>query len=64
MIVTKIPTDLVRNLPLSCFFISRKPKTRIRFLASWWSDNEKYFCFLFIANHALLQTQAEFNRLL
>ena len=39
-------------------------KTRIRFLASWWFGNKKYFCFLFIASHALLQSYAEFNRLL
>ena len=44
------------------FFISYKPKTRIRFSASWWSGNEKYFCFLFIASRALLQSYAEFNR--
>ena len=33
------------------------------FSASWWSGNEKYFCFLFIASGALLQSHAEFNRL-
>ena len=44
-------------LSFSPFFFSffpYKPKTRIRFLASWWSGNEKCLCFLFIASHALL----------
>ena len=39
-----------------------KPKTRIWFLASCSSANEKYFCFLVIASRAL--SCAEFNRLL
>ena len=56
-----IPTDLMTN-PLSV--LSYKPKTRIRFSASWWPGNEKYFCFLFIASRALLQSDAEFNRVL
>ena len=44
------------------FVLSYKPKTtRIWISESWWSDNEKYFCFLFIASHALLQSHAEFN---
>ena len=67
IIVTIIPSYLVRNLLLSCFFfffISYKPKRRIWFSASWWSVNEKYLCFLFIARRALLQSHAEFNRLL
>ena len=42
--------------------LSYKPKTRIWFSASWWSSNEKYFCFLFIGSRALLQSHAEFNR--
>ena len=50
IIVTIIPTDLVKNLLLPSFFISCKPKTRIWFSANWWSGNEKYFCFLFIAS--------------
>ena len=48
--VTIIPTDLVTNLLLSSFCVS--------------SGNEKYFCFLFIAIRALLQSHAEFNGLL
>ena len=32
--------------------------------ANWWSSNKKYFCFLLIASRALLQSHAEFNRLL
>ena len=43
---------------------SQKPKTRIKFPASWWSRNAKYFCFLFIASRALLQRHVEINRLL
>ena len=27
------------------FSLSYKPKTRIRFSATWWSGNKKYFCF-------------------
>ena len=57
-----IPTDLVINWLLSFFIFSCKPKARIRFSASWWSGNEKYFCFLFITGLALLQSHAEFNR--
>ena len=65
IIVTIIPTDLVTNLLLSSFFfLSYKPKTRTWFSASWWSGNEKYFCFLFIGSRALLQSHAEVNRLL
>ena len=45
------------------FIFSYKPITRIGVSASWWSGNEKYFCFLFIASRALLQSHAEFNRL-
>ena len=46
------------------FLFSYKPKIRIRFSASWWSGTEKYFCFLFIASRALLQSHAQFNRIL
>ena len=63
IIVTMIPIDLYANLLLSSFCPSYKPKTKIRFSASWWSGNEKYFCFLFIAS-PLLQSYAEFNRLI
>ena len=62
IIVTIIPTNLVINFyPL--FVLSYKPKTRIWFSASWWSGNEKYFYFLFIASSAVLQSHAKFNRL-
>ena len=58
MVVTIIRTDLVTNLFLSSFFfLSHKLKTRVKFSASWWSGNEKYFSFLFIAIRALLQSQ-------
>ena len=46
------------------FVLFYKPKKRVWFAASWWSGNEKYFCFLFIASRALLQSHPEFNILL
>ena len=46
------------------FVLSCKTKTRIKFWASWWSGNEKYCCFLFIASRGLLQSHAKFNKLL
>ena len=64
IIVTIIPTDLVTNQLLTLFVLSYKPKTRIRFSASWWTGNEKYFRFLFVASRAQLQSHVEFNRLL
>ena len=64
IIVTIIPTGLVPVHFYPLFALSYKPKPRIRFSASWWSGNEKYFCFLFITSRALLQSYAEFNRLL
>ena len=54
IIVTVIPTDLVTSLL----------KAGIWFSPSWWSGNEKYFCFLFTVSPALLQSYAEFKRLL
>ena len=64
IIITIIPTDLVQVRFYPLFVLSYKPKTRIRFSASWWSGNEKYFCFLFTASRALLQSHAELKRLL
>ena len=64
IIVTKIPADFVTNSLLSSFCPFLQAKTRIRFSASWWSGSKKYFCFLFIASRALLQSHTEFNRLL
>ena len=64
IIVIIIPTDLVTNVLLSIFVLSQKPKTRIKFSASWWPGNEKCFCSLFTASGALLQSHAEFSRLL
>ena len=46
-IVNMIPADLVAHLFYPLFALSDKPKTRIRFSASWWSGNEKYFCFFY-----------------
>ena len=63
IIVTIIPTDLVKISFYSLLVLFNKRKTRIRFSASWWSGNEKYFCFLFVASRALLQRHAELNRL-
>ena len=43
IIVTFIPSDLVKNLFLTPFSSFVKPKTKIRFPAIWWSDNKKFF---------------------
>ena len=51
IILTITPTGLVSE-------------SRIRFSPSWWSGNKKYFWFLFIASRPLLQSHAEFSRLL
>ena len=64
MMLNIIPTNIVANSLLSFFFLSQKSKPVIKFSATWWSGNEKLFCFLFIANRALRQKNAEFNRLL
>ena len=64
MIVTIIPTDLVKNSLLSSFVLFYTSKTRIRFSASWWSGNKKYFCFFFITSCTLLQSHVKFNKLL
>ena len=64
IIVTIIPTDLVNNSLLSSFCPFLQTKNKNQFFHKWWSGNEKYFYFLFIASHALLQSHAEFNRLL
>ena len=72
IIVTIIPIDLVTNWLLSSFFPSLQTKNKNQVSAriknqesaSWWSGDEKYFCFLLIASPALLQSHAEFNRLL
>ena len=45
------------------FLPFRKIQKKIKLPASWWSGNEKYFCFVFILGLALLQSHAEFNRL-
>ena len=63
-IATTFPTDLIEIHFYPLFVLSYKPKTRINFSAGWYSGNEKYFCFLFIASRAQLQSHAEFNRLL
>ena len=59
IIITVIPGDLVTNLSL--FVLSYRPKTGIRFSASWWPGNEKN---LFKASHTLLLSHAEINRIL
>ena len=64
MIVTKISPSLNINSLLSLFCPFLETKKRIKFLASWWSGNEKNFCLLFLACHTLLQKYAEFNGLL
>ena len=59
IIITVIPGDLVTNWSL--FVLSYRPKTGIRFSASWCPGNEKN---LFKASHALLLSHAEVNRIL
>ena len=67
LIVFIIPTDLIMNSLLYFFVFSYKPKTRIRFSASWWFYSEKNFC-VFVYSEPLstskLQSHAELNRLL
>ena len=62
--LTIIPTDLVTNWLLFSFCPFLQTKNKNQVLISWWSCNEKYFCSLFIASLALLQSHVEFNRLL
>ena len=57
--VTIIPRGLVGNYFLSSFYPFLQTKNMIRFSASWWSGDEKYFCLLFVASGALLQSNAE-----
>ena len=45
------------------FLTNQKQESGFQLL-SWWSGNEKYFCFVFIASRVLLQSNAEFNRFL
>ena len=54
-IVTVTAKDLMANFLSYLFWPFIKSKNSIKFPSSWWSANEKYFCFLFIANHTLLQ---------
>ena len=63
IIVTIIRTDLVINSPLSPF-CPLEAKNKNQILASWWSGNEKYFCFFFKVSRALLQSHVKFNRFL
>ena len=35
---------------------------RIKFSVSWWSGNKKFFCVLFKASCALLQSHIKFNK--
>ena len=41
IIVTIISPSLVTSSLSSLFVFLQKPKTRIKFSASWWSGNEK-----------------------
>ena len=58
-----ISIDLVTNWLLFHFVLSHEAKAKINISGSWWPVNEKYFCFLNISIHDLLQRHAEFNRL-
>ena len=62
--VTITPTDLVTNLFLSssCSFLQTKNMNQV--FSKLVVGSENYFYFLFIASSALLQSHAEFNRLL
>ena len=47
MKITLISSNLVTNLFYSFFFLLEKTQIRMKFSASWWSGNKKYFCFLY-----------------
>ena len=64
IIVTIIPTDLVTNSLLSSFCPFWQAKNKNQVFSNWWSGNEKYFCVLFKASCALLQSHAKFNTVL
>ena len=64
IIVTIISRDTLQIHLYHLFVLSYKPKTKVRFLAIWWPGNEKYFCLLFIASCTLLESHAEFDKLL
>ena len=63
IIVTIIPTDLVARLSsfYHCLHIRNKNFVFSKLVVY---SNEKYFCFLFIASCALLESHAKCNRLL
>ena len=61
IIVTIISTDLLTNSLSHIFYFFLQKK--IKFSASWWSGNEKYFCSLSVASRVLLQNYGELNRL-
>ena len=65
LIIAVIPTDLVTNLLLSSFFpffTSQKQESCFQQVDGLVTRNISVF--LFIASRALLQSHAEFNRLL
>ena len=53
--INLIPSNLVINLFLSFFVLLVKTKIRMKFSASCWFGNKKYFWVLFIASRALCQ---------
>ena len=55
MKINLIPSNLVINLFLSFFVLLEKTKIRMKFLASCWFGNKKYFCVLFIGSCAVLK---------
>ena len=55
MKINLIPSNLVINLFLSFFVLLEKIKIRVKFLASCWFGNKKYFCVLFIGSCAVLK---------
>ena len=63
IIVTIIPTNLVTKLSSFYHFLDIRNKNFV-FSKLVVYSNEKYFCFLFIASCALLESHAKCNRLL
>ena len=52
IVVTIVIKELITNSLLSSFVFAGKPKTRIRFSASWWSSNKKYLFFVYSESHS------------
>ena len=64
IIVSRIPADLVKNLLFSIFCPSLVTKNKGSNFQQVDDLQQEIFCFLFIASQTLVQSHAEFNRLL